>query len=139
MINARSFVISTSCAVLSAASLICAQDVKPTDARLMLQRPPVIQELALEPKRFLSLSLGADPASAPLINAPDLSRYREFQFGMNLLVVAKQADMEPSEARVIHQRPAVIQELEWRPPSPVRGSCASVCSLALAASAWGCS
>jgi hypothetical protein len=29
--------------------------------------------------------------------------------------IAKQAEMQPSEARVIHQRPAVIQELEWRP------------------------
>ena len=42
---------------------------------------------------------------------------------MSLLAVAKQADMKPSEARTIHQRPAVIQELEWRPqgslgPSP---------------------
>ena len=33
---------------------------------------------------------------------------------MNLLAVAKQADMKPSEARVIHQRPAVIRELDWR-------------------------
>ena len=34
---------------------------------------------------------------------------------MNVLAVAKQADVEPSVARLIHQRPAVIQELEWRP------------------------
>jgi hypothetical protein len=53
--------------------------------------------------------------SAPLICAQDLSRYRQFQFGMNLLTVANQADLKPSEARVIHQRPAMIQELEWRP------------------------
>jgi hypothetical protein len=33
---------------------------------------------------------------------------------MNLLAVAKQADVKPSEAKVIYQRPAVIQELEWR-------------------------
>ena len=51
----------------------------------------------------------------PLIYAQDLSRYREFQLGMNLLVVAKQIDARPSEVKVIHQRPAVIQELEWRP------------------------
>ena len=114
MIKAHNVVILVSWALLWAAPGIYAQAVKPTQAKVMLQRPPVIQELALEHKRFLSLSLGADPVSAPLINAPDLSRYREFQLGMNLLVVAKQADMEPSEARVIHQRPAVIQELEWR-------------------------
>src|SRR6266496_797627 len=34
---------------------------------------------------------------------------------MNVVAVAKQADVKPSEARAIHQRPAVIQELEWRP------------------------
>jgi hypothetical protein len=53
----------------------------------------------------------------PLIYAQDLSRYREFQLGMNLLAVAKQADVKPSEARVVYQRPAVIHELEWRPRS----------------------
>jgi hypothetical protein len=115
MIKAHNVVILVSWALLSAAPWISAQDVKPTEARLMLQRPPVIQKLALEPKRFLGLSLGADPVSAPLINAQDFSRYREFQFGTNLSAVAKQAEMEPSEARVIHQRPALIQELEWRP------------------------
>jgi hypothetical protein len=55
------------------------------------------------------------PVSAPLIPTRDLSRYREFQMGMNLLAVTKQAGMKPSEARATHQRPALIQELEWRP------------------------
>ncbi len=122
MFNARSFVISILGAVLSAAPLICAKDVKPTEARVMLQRPPMIQELELQPHRFLDFSLQADPLSAPLMNARDLSRYREFQLGMNVRLVAKQADMEPSEARVIHQRPAVIQELEWRPPRSLGSS-----------------
>ena len=114
MINARSFVFSILGAVLSAASLICAQDVKPSEARVILQRPPVIQELELQPQGFLGFSLQEDPVSAPLIYAPDLSRYREFQFGMSLLEVAKQAEMKPSEVSTIHQRPGVIQELEWR-------------------------
>ncbi len=115
MIKLRSFVISILGAVLSAAPLTCAQDVKPSEAKVILQPQPVIQELELQPQRFLGFSLQSDPLSAPLIYAQDLSRYRQFQFGMNLLAVAKQAEMQPSEARVIHQRPAVIQELEWRP------------------------
>jgi len=53
--------------------------------------------------------------SAPLLQAQDLSVYREFQFGMNLAEVAKRAEVKPSEVKVVHQRPAVIQELEWRP------------------------
>jgi hypothetical protein len=55
--------------------------------------------------------------SMPLIYAQDLSSYRGFQLGMNLTAVAKQVDVKPSEAKVIYQRPAVIQELEWRPQS----------------------
>src|SRR5207244_7565336 len=119
MISARILVISILGAVLSAASLICAEDAKPDEAKLMLRRPPVIQELSLQPPSLLAFSLPADPVSAPWIETSDLSRYREFQFGMSLLAVAKQADVKPSEARVIHQRPAVIQELEWRPPRSV--------------------
>ncbi len=47
--------------------------------------------------------------------AEDLSKYRDFQFGGDLATVAKQAGMNPSEARVVHSRPALIQELTWRP------------------------
>lgn len=52
---------------------------------------------------------------APLIQAEDLSVYRQFQFGMNLAEVAKRAEVKPAVARVIHERPALIEELEWRP------------------------
>ena len=80
MISARILVVSMSWAVLSAASLICAEDAKPAEAKLMLQRSPVIQELALQPPSLLAFSLPAGPVSAPWIDTPDLSRYREFQF-----------------------------------------------------------
>ena len=122
MYNTRSLSVSILGTVLSAASLICAQDGKPAEAKLMLQRPAMIQELALQPSSLLAFSFPAGPVPAPWIGAPDLSRYREFQFGMNLLAVAKQADVKPSEARVIHQRPAVIQELEWRPSRSIGSS-----------------
>lgn len=51
--------------------------------------------------------------TAPMIQAQDLSRYREFQFGMGLPAVAKQTRTKPSDAKAIHQRPAIIQELVW--------------------------
>lgn len=50
-----------------------------------------------------------------LLGAADLSSYREFQFGMKLSAAAKQAGMKPSEARLVHKRPALIQELDWQP------------------------
>lgn len=43
----------------------------------------------------------------------DLSRYREFQFGMGLPAVAKLARLKPSDAKATHDRPAKIQELVW--------------------------
>src|SRR5688572_15402008 len=49
------------------------------------------------------------------VNAQDFSRYRFFQLGSSLSSVAQAANMGPSDARVIHQRPALIQELDWRP------------------------
>ena len=65
--------------------------------------------------RIVAISISWAVLSAPLIHAQDLSRYREFQFGMNLPAIAKQVHLEPSTAKVIHRRPALIQELTWQP------------------------
>ena len=47
--------------------------------------------------------------------AGDLSRYRDFELGSDLATVAKRAAVDTSQAKVIHSRPALIQDLEWRP------------------------
>ena len=52
--------------------------------------------------------------SAIMIRAQDLSSYRGFQFGMNLVSAAKQAGMNLSEAKTLHRYPALIQELWWQ-------------------------
>jgi hypothetical protein len=65
-------------------------------------------------RRFLLVVLWA-VLPAPLVSAQDLTRYRQFQLGMDLAAIAKLADLDPSDAKVIHQRPAVIQELQWMP------------------------
>ena len=58
----------------------------------------------------------------PGVSVRDLSRYREFQLGMNLVTVAQQADIT-AEARVIHRRPELIQDLMWLPaPARVPGA-----------------
>ena len=57
--------------------------------------------------------------SMSVICAQDLSSYRQFQFGMDLPAIAEKADVKPSQARLIHQRPAMIQELEWRPRNSI--------------------
>ena len=45
----------------------------------------------------------------------DLSKYRNFQLGSDLSTVLKQAEASPSQVTVVHRRPALMQELEWRP------------------------
>lgn len=47
--------------------------------------------------------------------AADLSKYRSFPFGADLPTIARQVGASPSEAKVVHRRPALIQELDWRP------------------------
>ena len=115
MISVRSIAISITWAVLVAAPLIRSQDVKPSEAKVIVTQRLAIQELGLQPRGVLGGWLQAVPVSAPAIEPQDLSRYREFQFGMDLAAVAKLVDMRPSEAKVIHQRPALIQELNWQP------------------------
>lgn len=58
------------------------------------------------------------PAVSP---AADLTRYRNFQLGTTLSAVVKQTGVE-AQPKALHLRPALIQQLEWRPrplgPSP---------------------
>jgi hypothetical protein len=54
--------------------------------------------------------------SASVIHAQDLSKYRNFSFGSSLANVSKQAGQQPAETQVIHEQPALIQELAWYPP-----------------------
>jgi hypothetical protein len=48
-------------------------------------------------------------------SAKDLSKYRNFQLGADLATIAKQAGVSPSQAKALQRRPALIQELVWRP------------------------
>jgi hypothetical protein len=70
---------------------------------------------------FRVLRISGGLLSVSLLGAAELSTYRGFHFGMDLAAAAKQAGMKASEARLVHQRPAVIQELEWQ-PNPFRTS-----------------
>ena len=52
---------------------------------------------------------------SPLLSAADLSTYRGFQLGMSVNAAVKHSGMDAAEVTTIHQRPARIQELLWRP------------------------
>jgi hypothetical protein len=54
---------------------------------------------------------------AGAVSAQDLSRYRDFQLGTDMPTVIQKAGATPSQIQVIDRRPALIQELAWRPKS----------------------
>src|SRR6266481_8159164 len=63
--------------------------------------------------RMLVMSVLCAAFFCPLVTAQDLARYRDFQFGMSLESVVEQLHLKSADARTIHQRPAVIQTLQW--------------------------
>lgn len=52
---------------------------------------------------------------APLLPAAQLDEYRGFQFGMSVSAAAEQAGMKTADAISVHQRPALIQSLDFEP------------------------
>ncbi len=59
--------------------------------------------------------LGLILLSAPVIHGQDLSKYRNFSFGMSVADLSKQVDLSPLQTKRIDNRPAVIEELTWWP------------------------
>src|SRR5258708_2266818 len=55
--------------------------------------------------------------TAPLLRAQDLSKYRHFTLGMSLTRVLERTDQKMADVKVIHGRPALIQELTWWAPN----------------------
>jgi hypothetical protein len=61
------------------------------------------------------VSLMAILTSATSIHAQDLSKYRNLSLGASLADVSKLTNKKPTDAIVVHQRPALIQQLTWWP------------------------
>jgi hypothetical protein len=78
-----------------------------------------MKETSMIHAKCLVLAVIGFALSAQLLSAQDLSMYRNFQIGMNLASVVTQTTTNPRDVRLIHQRPAVIQEIAWD-PRPVR-------------------
>src|SRR6266576_1620720 len=54
---------------------------------------------------------------APLLRAQDLSKYRHFTLGMSLTKVLERTEQRVADVKVVHDRPALVQEVTWWPPS----------------------
>ena len=50
------------------------------------------------------------------------AHYREFQLGGDIASVAALTSAKASDAKTVHARPALLQELEWRRPYTVSGT-----------------
>ena len=55
--------------------------------------------------------------TAPLLRAQDFSKYRHFTLGMNLSTLLEHTGQRMADVKMIHARPALIQELTWWPPN----------------------
>jgi hypothetical protein len=53
--------------------------------------------------------------SSPLLCGQNLSTYRQFSLGAGLANISKQVGQNPQQANLIHQSPAVIQQLAYWP------------------------
>jgi hypothetical protein len=63
------------------------------------------------------LCLGAVLLASPILRAQDFSKYRGFSLGTSVATVLKQTEKRPIDVKVIHARPALLQELTWWPPA----------------------
>ena len=63
----------------------------------------------------------------PLLHGQTRAGYRDFELGANLASVSAATKTTATDAKTIHDRPALIQDLEWRPwYSAIGSSTASV-------------
>lgn len=66
----------------------------------------------------LRASIALLSLAAGLLPAADFSTYRGFQFGSSVATAGKTTGITQTDARLLHRRPARIEELEWRPDVP---------------------
>lgn len=59
------------------------------------------------------------------LEGQSLSQYRNFELGSDLASVSTLAGVSPAGAKMLHQRPAVLKDLEWRPARWIAGSTAA--------------
>ncbi len=55
--------------------------------------------------------------TAPLLRGQDLSKYRHFTIGMSMTKVLEHTGQKMADVKLIHGRPALVQEVNWWPPS----------------------
>ena len=60
--------------------------------------------------------------STHALESQDRARYRDFKLGADLASISALTGLAASEAKTIQQRPAMMQELQWRRPYALSGA-----------------
>jgi hypothetical protein len=76
---------------------------------------PIRYALHMINMRFVALFVAGLALCSYSAAAQDLSRYRDVAFGSTVSSVVATTGTNAGAVKVIHQRPALIQELAWRP------------------------
>ena len=63
--------------------------------------------------------------STHALESQDRARYRDFRLGGDLASISALTGVAASEAKTIHSRPAMLQELQWRRPYAASGTAAA--------------
>jgi hypothetical protein len=71
--------------------------------------------------RLIGASL-AIVLSAHTLHGQHQGQYRDFALGSTVSSIVSQVQLAASDARVLHERPALLQELQWRTPYFTAGS-----------------
>jgi hypothetical protein len=56
------------------------------------------------------------------VDGQAVAQYRNFELGVNVAAVSALTGLATSDAKIIHQRPALLQDLEWRPSHWLTGA-----------------
>lgn len=64
--------------------------------------------------RTCTILVGVLSLTAPLLHAQDLGHHRDMRLGSNVLAVTGAYGLSSKDAKTVHERPALIQNLEWR-------------------------
>jgi hypothetical protein len=76
------------------------------------------------PSRTLAICAAGLVLATHTVDSQGLARYRNVELGSNLASISSLTAVALSEAKTIHQRPAVLQDLEWRLSQSSAGSLA---------------
>jgi hypothetical protein len=75
--------------------------------------------------RTCTLLVSVLSLSAPLVYAQEVGKHRDMRLGSNVLAVAGAHGLSATDAKIVHERPALIQNLEWRSKRFLTASVAS--------------